>query len=86
MYKLLKNGFVEDGVLRLEEGSSFPVAKSSESGMNVVLIRSTVLDLLDIFIYVAEDNRIGGLLKHAGVLITGPPGDGKVLIIEFVIS
>lgn len=76
VHKWLKNGVVDDGVLRLEEGSTFPVAQDAETGMNVVIIRPTTLDLLDIFIFIVDGNRVGGL-KHSGVLITGPPGDGK---------
>jgi hypothetical protein len=91
MYNLLKSGFVQEGVLRLEEDAVFPVAQAEvgkgHKDKNRVLARSSVLDLLDIFTFVAEGGSIGtSRLGYYGVIITGPPGDGKVLNLDFLSS
>jgi hypothetical protein len=83
LYKVLKNGVVENDILRIEDGSRFPVATNNSRCSNIVLVRQTVLNLLDIFIFIVENNLVEGKLEHCGVLITGPPGDGKVLFLLF---
>eukprot|EP01031_Cornospumella_fuschlensis_P026868 gene26868-32471_t len=85
-YSHMLDGAEIDGVLTLEEGASFPVCfgrKDFTPGLNKVLARSTTKHMYEIFLYVIDGNRVDGSL-HKGLVITGPPGDGKFFLCNLV--
>ena len=79
VYKWLMDCILDDGVLRLPADASFPVEFFVEidNARNVVLVRECSLHLLEMYCWVQNRRKFDGLIQR-GIIVTGPPGDGKV--------
>ena len=72
---------VEDELcLTIPAGAFFPLTsfeKDQKAGQNVVLARMCTKHLFEVFEWIMNGGKFEGKTRK-GVIITGPPGDGKV--------
>lgn len=80
MYANLLGAAEDDVCLSIDAGAVFPLTsfeKGHKLGQNKVLARTCTRQLLEIFAWIVQGNTFEGKTRK-GVIITGPPGDGKV--------
>ena len=80
MYAQLLGATEDDLCLSIDAGAVFPLTsfgKDPKPGQNKVLARTCTRQLFEIFVWIVQGNKFDGKTRK-GVIITGPPGDGKV--------
>lgn len=73
---------VIDGVLSLPDGGAFPIvfqrSDNASLGKNVVLVRDFSNHLCEMVDWIRDGGKVEGLTQR-GLIVRGPPGDGKVI-------
>lgn len=80
MYEQMLGAVEDDVCLSIDAGQVFPLTsfeKDQKRGQNKVLARTCTRHLLEILVWMMKGNQFEGKSRK-GVIITGPPGDGKV--------
>ena len=89
VFRWLKNGVLDDGVLRLPDADArFPIGffrtDREKDAANVIFVRECAVHILEIFCWVRDGKTLDGKTQR-GVVVRGPPGDGKVCKICIVL-
>ena len=72
-------------VLSLPDGAKFPIAylrREDFTGANKILVRPCTQHLRELFCWIRDRNKLANHIQR-GMIVKGPPGDGKVISINF---